>query len=131
VRRQEAIATGAMSERASQPGFSNPRRPHEQDILMLPHPLAGGQRADQFAIQSARVLIIDVFDDTAFFEASQLQPSRERPVLLPAPLPVYQETEAFLKTELFNLPKRFADFGPLVMAVGYRGRMRLLGFSAP
>ena len=79
-----------MRQRASQPGFSDPGRPYEQGILVLPHPFAGCQCADEFAVQPARVLKIDILDHAAFFEPGQLQTSSERPVLLPAPLPVYQ-----------------------------------------
>ena len=35
---------------------------------MLPYPFAVSESAHQLAIESARVLVIDIFDDASFFE---------------------------------------------------------------
>ena len=37
----------------------------QQQVLFLPYPFARRQRAHQLAIEPARMLIIDVFDDAA------------------------------------------------------------------
>ena len=61
----EAVAASLLREGAAQPRFSDACWSDQQDVLMLPHPFAAGERADQLAVQPAWMLIMDIFDDTA------------------------------------------------------------------
>jgi hypothetical protein len=80
---------------ATQPGFAD-----EEDIMMRPDPLAGGQGTQKLAIQSARVLIINVLHHATFFEFGQLQAPGQRTPFFPGPLAIDQQTETFFEAEL-------------------------------
>src|SRR5437763_14021571 len=49
------------------------------------------------------MLVIDVFDDTAFFEFCKAETARQRAILLPEPLLVDQHSKAFIETELAHV----------------------------
>ena len=67
---------------------------------MLGHPVPRGQAADQPAVQTARTPIVDVFDRGIDLEPGGLQATGKRPIFFPVPLPIYQQGQTFLKTEL-------------------------------
>src|SRR3954467_6045037 len=49
------------------------------------------------------MLVIDVFDDTAFFQFCKTETARQRAILLPEPLLIDQHGKAFLETELAHV----------------------------
>ena len=49
-----------------------PVGPMQQNVLMLADPFAAGQRAHQLAIESARMLVIDIFDHAALFQVGRI-----------------------------------------------------------
>src|SRR4051812_30037809 len=67
---------------------------------MLPHPFAAGERTDQLAIQPARVLVIDIFDNTPFLELGGTQAAGQRTVFFPEPLLIDQHRKSLFETKL-------------------------------
>ena len=103
--------------------FPSPVLPIKEDMVMHPDPVAGGQGAQELAIQPARVLIIDVLHHTAFLEFGQLQAPGQRAPLFPGPLAIHQQTETLLETEL-------AGVGHLdLFTQGIRPAMQLHGLQ--
>ena len=49
----KAVAAGFLRQGAGQPTFADAGGADEEDVLMLPHPFAGGERAQQFAVEAA------------------------------------------------------------------------------
>ena len=43
-------------------GFANPSRTRDEDVVMLPHPLAGGEAGHEGLIQAPGMPIVDIFD---------------------------------------------------------------------
>src|SRR5450755_2453529 len=95
---KESIAAGLVGQRAGQPTFANSGGAEQQQILMLANPIAGGQSPYEPAVQPARMLVVDVLHPATFLELGQLEPARERAVLLPSPLAVHQQAEALFET---------------------------------
>jgi hypothetical protein len=77
-----------------------PGEPSVEIMQARADPFAGRESANDFAIEAAGMLIIDVLNDATFFELGQLQTACEGTVLLPVPLAIHQESESLLETEL-------------------------------
>src|ERR1041385_6193865 len=76
---------------------------------MLADPLAAGQSAQEFAVQAAWMLIVDIFDNPALLQMGCPQAACQCPVFFPEPLLIDQQRETLLETELagigvFQLP---------------------------
>src|SRR5262245_8055977 len=71
--------------------------------MMQADPLTGGECAHEFAIQSSRMLIINVLNDATFLELGQLQPAGESATFLPGPLAIDEQAEPLFKTELAGI----------------------------
>jgi hypothetical protein len=54
-------------------------------------------------VQAAGMLIVDVLDQATLLELGQLQPSRQRAVLFPSPLAVYQQAEPLFEAQLAGI----------------------------
>ena len=72
----------------------------EQDVVMQADPLAGGQGTHEFAVQAARVLVVDILQDAPLLELGQLQPPGQGAALFPGPLAVDQQAEPLFEAEL-------------------------------
>ena len=99
VERGQAFATGLMPQRTAEPGFSNARWAGDQDVVMLPHPLARGETGHQGLVQSAGMPIVDIFDAGRLTEFGLAQARGQPPGVSLCQLAVDQEPEAFLKAE--------------------------------
>ena len=97
---KESIAASLMGQCAGQPAFADSGRADQQQVLMLPDPIAGGQRAHEPAVQAAGMLVVDVLDQATLLELCQLQPSGQSAVLLPSPLAVHQQAEPLFEAQL-------------------------------
>jgi hypothetical protein len=96
-------STEKPSRHAGKPTFADTSWSDEEDVLILAHPFTGGERAQQFAVEPARMLVIDVFDDSAFFQPGRLQAPCERAIFLPEPLLLDEQCEALLEAELAGI----------------------------
>src|SRR5580698_5911855 len=103
VQYREPVPAGLVCQGASQSGLPDSGRPDQQNILMVTHPVAVGQSAHELAIQSARVLVVDIFDDAALLQAGRPQTVRQSAVLFPEPLLIDEQAKAFFETELAHV----------------------------
>ena len=71
VGRREAVPTGALDKRRREPAFPDPRRPRDQQIVVVANPRAGAETQDDVARQAARGGEIDVLEATPDSGASR------------------------------------------------------------
>ena len=67
---------------------------------MLADPIAGRQRAQQLAIEAARMLVIDILDHAALFQVGGSEAPRQSAVLFPEPLLIDDQGKAFFEAQL-------------------------------
>src|SRR5260370_39291747 len=66
---------------------------------MVAEPCAAGEGAYQLAVQATRMVIVNIFDGAALFQAGGLQTASQGTVLFPQPLLIDQQGEALFKNE--------------------------------
>src|SRR6185312_3261738 len=90
----ETVSARLVCQGAGKPTFADTSWADEEDVLILAHPFTGGERTQQLAVEPAWMLVIDVFDDSAFFQLGRLQASCQRTILSPKPLLIDEHREA-------------------------------------
>ena len=91
---------------------------------MRSDPLAGRQRADELAVETAGMPIVDVVDGGGQTELGIFETAGERLILTPCPLLIDQQGETFLETE----PARFGIFGLAPDSLGHTGKFHGVQF---
>src|SRR5258708_19152132 len=117
IERRVPVAHCFVSKSTSEKALANPTGAADDEVVMRGNPLRVRQAARQRPVQSAGMLVVDVFDASRFSEASQLQPASQRPVLAPKPLLIDQQSETLFEAEGGHV----GGFHLLREAVGHGG----------
>src|SRR5215470_4732178 len=93
----QTLSTGLIAESTGDPTFPSAGRPGDVKIVARANPVAGNQHSDEAAIESALVLIINVFYASALTQASQLQEPSLTTALAIGSFPIHQHRQAFIE----------------------------------
>jgi hypothetical protein len=90
----QAFTAGCMAQGIAEPGFPKACRPGDQDVVMLPHPLAGGETGDQGLVQAPGRPVVAIVDAGRLTPCGLASAGAE-PTLLPCgAFAVHQAPEA-------------------------------------
>ena len=88
------VATGLVGERAGEPGFADPGRAFDDEVVRRVDPVAVDEALQERAIQPARAAPIDVLDGGALAQPGMAQPGGELAVGALGGLALEQEGKA-------------------------------------
>ena len=89
----------AQCARAGEVCLSDPRRAHDEDCLVLVHPVALGEVQHRLALEPAGTAEVDVLDHRGQLELRGLEHACESPIAAGEELPVDEQAEAVLEAE--------------------------------
>src|SRR4030088_3169022 len=81
VEHREALAACLVTKGASQPRFADAGRANDHQVMMIAHPLAGGEPLEQGTVEAAWCMQINVLDDGGLAQLSLAQTAGEALVL--------------------------------------------------
>jgi hypothetical protein len=100
VEGSEAFPTGPLSKGTGQEGFPHSGRTRDEEILVAPDPLAGREAEDHGFFDPSGSSEVNVLWGGLKFEFGLPEEAFEPFVLLPGPLSIHEDAEAFLEREV-------------------------------
>lgn len=98
----KALTAGLLSESTGTECFSNAGGSRDQQILVIPNPVAGGEIDQDGLFDSARGLVVNVLDGGLEFEFGPFNEPLEPFVLLPDPLAVDEHSKALIERKILE-----------------------------
>jgi hypothetical protein len=97
IKGPEALPAGLLSEGTGEEGFSNSGRAADQDILVLSDPVTGDKVHEDRFVDPSGGSVINVLDRGLKFEFGLLEETFKAMILLPGPLTIHEDAEAFIE----------------------------------
>jgi hypothetical protein len=95
----KAAEAGFVCERASDEAFAGTGGSGDDDVVVLTHPLAGGQAEHELAIKAASGAEVDVFHGSGLAKPGTFEAGAQPLVVAHGLFAVDEEAETFLKGE--------------------------------
>jgi hypothetical protein len=100
IKSSKALSAGLLSEGTSQEGLSDASRTADENILVLSDPVAGQKVHHDRFIDSPGSPVINILDRGLKFEFSLLEETFKAMILLPDPLAIHKDAEAFIEGQI-------------------------------
>ena len=88
-----------MAQGTAEPGFPNTRWPSDQDVVVLPHPLARGETGDQNYVQAPGMPVVEIFNAGRLTPFGLASAGAESTMLPFGAVAIHQEAEASCDAE--------------------------------
>ena len=100
------VAARLVSQRASEPGFTNAGRTADDQVVVFINPFADDEGLEQRSIQAARRAVIDVLDGGLMAQAGIAQPADQFLVGAVCGFAIQQQSQPFRRGEVIGLAGR-------------------------
>jgi hypothetical protein len=102
IKGSEAFAAGLLSQSTGKESLSHPGRAADQDILVLSDPVTRQKVHHDRFVDPSGSSVINVLDRGLKFKLGLLEETFEAMILLPDPLAIHEDAEAFIKGEIME-----------------------------
>jgi hypothetical protein len=113
IKGSEAFATGLLSQSTGKEGLSHPGRAADQNVLVLSDPVTGQEIHHNRFIDPPGSSVINVLDRGLKLELGLLEETFKAIILLPGPLAIHEDAEAFIEGEILEGGLLYLFFKPL------------------
>jgi hypothetical protein len=113
IKGSEAFTAGLLSQSTGKEGLSHPGRAADQDILVLSDPVTRQKVHHDRFVDPSGSSVINVLDRGLKFKLGLLEETFEAMILLPNPLTIHEDAEAFIKGKIMERGLLQLFFKPL------------------